>query len=140
MAHTSPDGHHGLVLIGLVLGLAFSISVVQASDERKLAAALPSPLWTACMGLAVVGAGWLTASVTPRFAAGLATAAVPGAVYAAMRLAWDGEEKLAYGWSAIPVALGCVAVGAGIHATQHSRKPWSARRGRSSRIPRVRTR
>ena len=140
MAHTSADRHHGAVIIGIILGLAFSASVVRAADDASLAGNLPSPIMTACLGLAVVAAGWVTINAAPRFAAGLATAAVPGAVYASMRLASDGENQLAYGWSSITIALGCLAVGALLHAARHGNKPWSARRSSSPRIPRARTR
>ena len=128
------------VVIGLILGVLASAWVGLAARDHNLAAALPTPWVTASMGLGVVVVGWVTANTIPRFAAGLAAAAVPGAAYGAMMLASDGDKQLAYGWTAVPVALACLAVGAGLHANQHARRPWSARRGRAPKLPRVRTR
>ena len=61
-------------------------------------------------------------------------------MYGAIVLADDGTRQMAYGWSAIPVALGCLAIGAGLHAARSSKRPWSARRSNAPRIPRARTR
>jgi hypothetical protein len=140
MAHPSPHRHHGLVFIGLVLGIAFSVAVVQSGREHTLAEALPSPWVTACLGLAVVFGGWVIANAMPRFTSGLALAALPGAIYGSLILSWDDHAQLSYGWSAIPIALGCLALGASIHAAGHGQKPWSARRGSAPRIPRARAR
>lgn len=140
MAHTSSRRHHAAVIIGLVLGFAASAWVVVAARDHTLVDALPNPWITACMGLAVVAVGWVTANVAPRFAAAFPAAAFPGAAYGAVMLASDGADQMAYGWSAVPVALGCLAVGAGLHAAQSKHKPWSARRSSAPRVPRVRTR
>jgi hypothetical protein len=128
------------VVLGLVLGIAASVWLGRAAHDHALAAALPSPWVTACLGLVIVAAGWVTANVAPRFAAALGAAAAPGAAYGAVMLSADGEQQLAYGWSAVPITLACLAIGAGLHAAQHGQKPWSARRGTAPRLPRVRTR
>lgn len=140
MAHTVTHRHHVPVLIGFLLGLAFSGSVVNAARDRTFAGALPSPWVTASLGLVVIAIGWVTANATPRFAAALAMGALPGAVYGSLVLAWQGDSQLSYGWSAMPIALGCLALGASLHAAKSARKPWSARRGSSPRLPRARTR
>lgn len=114
--------------------------MIRAARAHELAGALPDPWLTAGLGLVVVVLGWVIAAAAPRFAAGLAGAAAPGAIYAAVRLSMDGERYLAYGWSAVPVALCCVGLGAGMHAAQHPRRSWSARRATAPRVPRVRTR
>lgn len=130
----------GPVVIGLILGLAASAWVVVSARDDTLAAALPNPWLTASLGLAVVAVGWVAANAAPRFAGALAGAAAPGAAYGAIVLAADGDRQLAYGWSAIPIALGCLALGAGLHAAHQPQRPWSARRGSSPRLPRTRTR
>ena len=140
MAHTSPGLHHGDVFIGLVLGIAFSTAVVQSAREHTLAEALPSPWVTACLGLAVVLGGWIIANAMPRFTSGLALAALPGAIYGSLALSWEDHAQLSYGWSAIPIALACLALGACLHAAGSGQKPWSARRSSAPRIPRARTR
>ena len=127
------------MVLGLVLGFAASAWVVAAARDHTLAAALPNPWLTACLGLAVVAVGWVAAHAVPRFAASLAAAAAPGAAYGAVMLASDGADQLAYGWSAVPISLACLALGAGLHAARHAHKPWSARRSSSPRLPRVRT-
>ena len=140
MAHTSPPRHDGTVIIGLVLGGAASAWMIRAARDHELAGALPSPWVTACLGFAVVALGWVIASAAPRFAAALAGASTPGAIYGAIMLSMDGNRVLSIGWSAVPVALGCLALGAGLHAAQAPHKPWSARRANAPRVPRVRTR
>jgi len=140
MAHTARDGHHGDVVLGLILGIAASSWVTVAARDHTLAASLPNPWLTACLGLGVVAVGWVMANAAPRFAAALAGASAPGAVYGAVVLAGDGAKQLAYGWSAVPIALICLALGAGLHAAHHAHRPWSARRSTAGRIPRVRTR
>lgn len=140
MAHTSPHRHHVPVLLGFLLGLAFSGSVVSAARDDTFADALPSPWVTASLGLVVIAIGWVTANATPRFAAALAMSALPGALYGSLVLAWQGDSQLSYGWSAMPIALGCLAFGASLHASKSGRKPWSARRGSSPSLPRTRTR
>ena len=128
------------MFVGLLLGLAGSLLVGRAALDHTLAAALPLPWVTASLGLAVLAVGWVLSSATPRLAAGLAAGALPGAVYAALVLAGDGERQLAYGWSAIPVALGGLALGAGLHASRSHSRPWSARRHSAPRVPRARLR
>jgi peptidoglycan/LPS O-acetylase OafA/YrhL len=128
------------VVFGLVLGVLASAWVGTAARERTLAESLPSPWWTACLGLGVIAIGWVLANAAPRFAATLAGAAAPGAVYGAIVLAGDGDGQLAYGWSAVPVALVCLAIGAGLHAAHRKPRPWSARRSTAPRVPRLRTR
>lgn len=140
MAHTARGDHHGCVFLGLILGLVASAWVGIAARDHTLAAALPTPLLTACIGIGIVAGGWVMTSAAPRFAAALAGAAAPGAAYGAVMLAGDGAHQLAYGWSAVPIALGCLAFGAGVHAANTAHKPWSARRRTSSRVPRVRMR
>jgi peptidoglycan/LPS O-acetylase OafA/YrhL len=140
MAHTAPRWHHAIVILGLLFGAAASIWVAVAARDQSLEAALPTPWVTACLGLAVVVVGWVLANAAPRFAAALAGAAAPGAAYGAVVLAGDGAEQLAYGWSAMPIALGCLAIGAGLHGAKHAQKPWSARRSTAPRVPRARTR
>ena len=127
------------MIIGLALGVVASLWVGIAARDEKLAAYLPNPWLTACLGLGIVALGWVMANAAPRFAAALAGAALPGAVYAAVTLAGDDTRQLAYGWSAIPVALACLALGAGLHASRHASRPWSARRSTAPRIPRART-
>jgi len=128
------------VLVGLLLGLASSLAVGRAAHDHTLAAVLPRPWVTASLGLVVIAVGWVMSMATPRLAAGAAAGALPGAVYAAIVLAGDEPRQLAYGWSAILVALGCLALGAGLHASQSSSRPWSARRSTAARVPRARTR
>ncbi len=128
------------MLVGLVLGLAGSVLVGRAAHDHTLAGALPLPWVTASLGLAVLAVGWVLSSATPRVAAGLAAGALPGAVYAASALAGDGERQLAYGWSAILIALGGLTLGAGLHASRSHTRPWSARRRTASRVPRARLR
>lgn len=128
------------MLVGLLLGLAGSVVVGRAARDHTLAAALPLPWVTASLGLVVIAVGWVLSLATPRFAAGVAVGAVPGAVYAAFVLTGDGEKQLAYGWSAIPIALGALALGAGLHASRTPSRPWSARRHTAPRVPRARLR
>jgi hypothetical protein len=128
------------VVIGLLLGILGSAYVGIAAHDHTLAAALPSPWLTASLGLGIIAVGWVMGNATPRFAAALALGATPGAAYAAAMLAGDGERQLAYGWSAVPVALACLAFGAGFHAAHSHHRPWSARRRTAPRLPRVRTR
>ncbi len=140
MAHTSPHRHHEPVVIGLLLGILGSAWVGLAARDHTLAASLPSPWVTASLGVGIVVVGWVVANATPRFAAALALAATPGAAYASVMLAGDGERQLAYGWSAVPIALACLAFGAGFHAASTRHRPWSARRSTAPRVPRARTR
>ncbi len=140
MAHTVPARHHAVVIIGLILGVAASAWVVVAARDQTLADALPTPWVTACLGIGIVVVGWVMANATPRFAAALAGAAAPGAVYGALVLAAEGDRQLAYGWSAVPIALTGLAVGAGLHAAHRGQRPWSARRASASKVPRLRTR
>lgn len=128
------------MVIGLLLGIVASAWMALAARDQTLADNLPNPWLTACFGLAVVAVGWVLANAAPRFAAALAAASAPGAAYGAIVLAGDGARQLAYGWSAVPVALVCLAVGAGGHSVQRKQQPWSARRRTSPRVPRVRTR
>jgi len=128
------------VIIGLVLGVVASGWMVQAARHHTLADGLPAPSMTAGLGLAVIAIGWVIANAAPRFTSALAAAAAPGAMYGALMLAKDGDNQLAYGWSAVPVALACLAAGAGAHASRHGQKAWSARRGTAPKLPRVRTR
>jgi len=128
------------VLVGLLFGLASSVVVGRAANDHTLAAALPRPWLTASLGLVVIAIGWVMSMATPRLAAGAAAGALPGTVYAAVVLADDGSRQLAYGWSAILIALGCLALGAGLHAGRSRSRPWSARRTTAPRVPRARTR
>ena len=128
------------MVLGLLLGILGSFYVGMAAHDHTLAAALPTPWVTASLGLGIVAVGWVMGNATPRFAAALALAAMPGAAYAAVMLAGDGDRQLAYGWSAVPIALGCLAFGAGFHASHSRHRPWSARRRTSPRLPRARTR
>lgn len=128
------------MFVGLLLGLAGSVLVGRAAYDHSLAGALPLPWVTASLGLAVVAVGWVLSSATPRLAAGLTAGALPGAVYAAFALAGDGARQQAYGWSAIPIALGALAVGTGLHASRSHTRPWSARRSSALRVPRARPR
>lgn len=128
------------MVIGLIVGAAASMWMARAAHDHTLAAALPEPWATACLSLVIVVVGWVASSSVPRLAAALAGAAAPGAVYGAVMLAGDGERQLAYGWSAIPVTLICLAVGAGLHSAEHPTRPWSARRRSAPRVPRLRTR
>jgi len=128
------------VVLGLVLGFAASLWVTVAARDHTLAATLPNPWMTASIGLGICAIGWVTATAAPRFSAALAGAAVPGATYGAIMLAADGANQLAYGWSAVPISLGCLALGAALHAARRHQRPWSARRATASRVPRLRTR
>jgi len=128
------------MLVGVLLGLFGSVVMGRAAHDQTLAGALPQPWLTALLGLAVLAVGWVLSTATPRFGAGLAAGALPGAVYAALALAGDGESQLAYGWSAILIALGGVALGAGLHASHSHTRPWSARRHSAPRLPRARLR
>lgn len=140
MAPPSSRRHDGGVVLGLVLGVLASAGVALAARDQSLADALPNPWLTACLGLGVVVVGWVLANAAPRFAAALAGASAPGAAYGAIVLAGDGARQLAYGWSAVPVALACVAFGAGVQGAHRKHRSWSARRGTAPRVPRVRTR
>ena len=139
MAGPARRGHHALVLIGLVVGIAGSAWVGLAAHDQRLEPALPGPWLTASLALAVLVMGWVLAAVSPRFAAALAAGLLPGAAYAAMALAGDGSQQLAYAWCAIAVALGWVAVVAGCKGQRRRSRPWSVRRRTAPRVPRVRT-
>lgn len=128
------------MIVGLLLGLAGSVLVGRAAYDHTLAGALPLPWLTASLGLAVIAVGWLLGSATPRLAAGLTAGALPGAVYAGVALAGDGARQLAYGWSAITIAVGALALGTGLHASRSHARPWSARRRTALRVPRARPR
>jgi hypothetical protein len=128
------------VVIGLILGIAASAWLGMAARDHELADSLPTPWLTACLGLGIIAIGWVMGNAAPRFAAALAGAAAPGAVYGAVMLAGDGESQLAYGWSAVPIALVCLALGSGLHAANRRHRPWSARRATAPKVPRLRTR
>ena len=128
------------MVIGLALGVVASLWLGIAARDEKLAAYLPNPWLTACLGLGILAVGWVMANAAPRFAAGLAVAALPGAVYAALVLAGGDSRQLAYGWSAVPVALAALALASGLHAARHPSRPWSVRRSTAPKIPRARTR
>ena len=127
------------VVIGLVLGLTSSAWLALAVQDDQLESALPGVWVTASLGLAVLGVGWLLSAISPRFAAALAAGAIPGAVYGAIALAGEGSQQLAYAWSAVPVALGWVAVVAAFSGPRGRSRPWSARRRTAPRVPRART-
>ena len=126
------------MLIGLLLGLTGSAFVGLAAHEHRLEPALPDPWLTASLALVVLLVGWVVASVSRRFAAALAGALLPGVAYGAVVLAGDGNQQLAYGWSAVAAALGWVAVTAGLAAPRNRRASWSSRRRTAPRIPRAR--
>ncbi len=132
------------MLLGLLLGIASSALVAREAYGHRLAAVLPSPWLTAGLGLLVLGLGLVMAVVSPRFTSSLACGALPGAIYGSFMLSGDGAQQLAYGWSAIPVALGALALHAGLFRSRGpgggGSRPWSARRGNAPRIPRARTR
>ena len=128
------------MLIGLVLGLSSSAWLALAAHEHRLEPALPGVAVTASLGLAVLGVGWLLTALSPRFTAALAAGALPGAVYGAIALAGEGSQQLAYAWSAVPVALGWVAIVAAFSGQRTRSRPWSARRQTAPRVPRVRVR
>jgi len=128
------------VVIGFALGVVVSLWLAIAAQDDRLANLLPNPWLTGCLGFGILALGWVMAHATPRFAAALAVASLPGAAYAAIVLAQEGSRQLAYGWSAVPISLGGVAIGASLHASRHAQKPWSARRSTAPRIPRARTR
>lgn len=125
---------------GLILGILASIWIGRAARDHELAAALPSPWLTACLGLGILILGWVLANAAPRFATALAGAALPGALYGAISLAADGDRLLAYGWSAVPVALMALAIRAGSYTSGHGPRSWSSRRARAPRVPRLRVR
>ena len=127
------------MLIGLALGVAGSAWLGLAASDQRLEAALPGPWLTASLALAVLVMGWVLAAVSPRFTAALAAGLLPGAAYAAVALAGDGSQRLAYAWCAIAVALGFVAVTAGFKGQGRHTRPWSVRRRTAPRVPRVRT-
>jgi len=132
------------VVIGLLLGIAGSSLMALAAYEHRLADALPSPWYTASFGIGVLAVGWVLAIAWPRFASYLAAAALPGAIYAALMLSGDGYKDLAYGWAAVPVTLGWLAIRASLGGSspggRHQGRAWSARRSTAPRIPRARTR
>jgi hypothetical protein len=128
------------VVLGLLLGIGASAWLGLAARDHELAESLPTPWMTACLGLGIIVIGWVMANAAPRFAAALAGAAAPGAVYGAIMLAGDGQGQLAYGWSAVPISLVCLAAGAGLHAAHRRPRSWSSRRATAPKVPRLRTR
>jgi len=132
------------VIVGLLLGVASSAWLARRAHDHELFYALPNPWLTASFGVGIVAAGWVLALAWPRFAANFAASALPGAIYAALMLSGDGAKELAYGWAAIPVALGWLALHAGLSGSssrsRNRSRAWSARRASAPRVPRVRTR
>ena len=125
--------------MGLVLGITSSVWLALAVQKDQLEPALPGAWVTASLGLAALGVGWLLTAVSPRFTAALAVGAMPGAVYGAIALAGGGSQQLAYAWSAVPLALGWVAILAAFSGRRNQSRPWSTRRRTAPGVPRART-